>query len=62
MKTKGSAIIVWCLDLIRQEALRQLSKIKLYCEVGKDLTQENQKLVSYNSLPSTASNLIDEII
>ena len=63
---KGGAVVVWRADLYRQEALRQLSDTNFYCEVEKDLTTHNQKLVkdtvksfiSDGSLPSTAKHLI----
>ena len=62
---KGGAVVVWRTDLYKQEALRQLSDTNFYCEVDKDLTLDNQKLVketvnsfiSEGSLPSTATNL-----
>ena len=63
---KGGAVVVWRTDLYKQEGLRQLSDTNFYCQVGKDLTPDNQKLVketvnsfiSDGSLPSTAKNLV----
>ena len=63
---KGGSVVVWRADLYKQEALRQLSDTNFYCEVDKDLTTNNQSLVkatvksliSDDSLPPTAKNLI----
>lgn len=63
---KGGAVVVWRSDLYKDEALRQLSDANFYCEVDKDLTLANQKLVKEaiysfcadGSLPETANNLI----
>ena len=58
---KGGA---WRVDLHQNKALRQLSDTSFYAEVDKDLTSNNQQIVTINDLivkqelSATATNLI----
>ena len=61
---KGDAVVVWRVDLYRQEALKQLNDASFYTKLNSDPTLSHKKTVKTinhfiqaGDLPSSASNL-----
>ena len=65
---KGGAIVVWRRDQLFQEALRQVSNTDFHYAIENDPTPQHQdivtasyaELISQRSLPSSATNLIQD--